>query len=477
MSQYTPVILSGYLNKKGDFNRHWKKRWFALRPKCLYYYIDHSSREVKGKIPLEQATLQRKSSTKRVNGFQIHTFIKVKNKKNQGEVTGGRVFFLEALDEAEKNEWCDALQDQMSVYSMQKLQDDYNTMKEKFNRVSKTLELNKNVILKHQQELKKKDTEIFELQTNLRIRSQSSAELRDEMKAYQNIKAQHEIVMKTKQDQINKLQKENQKLLDEKKRTQIEVQDIRAEFDHAIGQHKIQIDEYKRLLVKSEDEMSTTRRRMESAINQDKIKVQKSFDLERQRMQSELGKKDDTASNLIAQNEKEQQELYAQKEKELEDLFEELAQEKDAALREVASWTKKFTDLQLKFEKQKLKDKGRVLQLEQTVADTIEQAEIWKLKAETEEKEKTEILLTQRAKESRKESIEETNYYQMNSQIIMKDLEITRLKEEINQLRKGKMKSPTKSKHKNQSSSKKPVSPHDNKSKKSFIVSKLPNRN
>lgn len=452
MSQFTPVILSGYLNKKGDFNRHWKKRWFALRQKCLYYYEDHNAKDVKGKIPLEKATLQRKSSTKRKNAFQIHTSVKVVNKKNKGSLTNGRVFFLEALDETEKAEWCDALQDQMSVYSLDKIQDEYVVLKEAFDQLSKKIQEKENTIHCQQRDLKKKEGHIFELETNLRVRSQSSVDLRDEMKAYQDIKVKHEIAIKEKNDQIVALEKKCQEVIDQKKKAEMKTQEIRAEFEHAQGKNKVEISEYKRLLEKHSDELETTRRRMESLHCTDKLKLEKQWEVERQRLHSEMGRNvqstkqliaqnKESAKELIAQNEKEQIALFNEKEKDLEDLFEELAQEKDSALQEVETWQANFADLQLRFEKQKLKDQGTILRLEQTINSTMEQVEIWKLKAEAAEKERMRMVATKRSMDSSQDKrVIDTNYHQLNAQLIMKDAEIAGLKDELNEFRKRRVK-------------------------------------
>ena len=37
-SELEKAIKSGYLKKKGEQRRNWKKRWFVLRPEKLSYY-------------------------------------------------------------------------------------------------------------------------------------------------------------------------------------------------------------------------------------------------------------------------------------------------------------------------------------------------------------------------------------------------------------------------------------------------------
>jgi GTPase SAR1 family protein len=47
----------GFMDKQGQWNGKYRRRWFVLRDRALYYYIDPTSKEPKGKVDLTGAEL------------------------------------------------------------------------------------------------------------------------------------------------------------------------------------------------------------------------------------------------------------------------------------------------------------------------------------------------------------------------------------------------------------------------------------
>ncbi|KAA6375757.1 MAG: hypothetical protein EZS28_028718 [Streblomastix strix] len=48
-----PQPMEGWLTKQGHVMKNWKKRWFSLRGKELFYYEKQNSPKEKGSIPLD----------------------------------------------------------------------------------------------------------------------------------------------------------------------------------------------------------------------------------------------------------------------------------------------------------------------------------------------------------------------------------------------------------------------------------------
>ena len=123
----------GWMNKKGDSHRGWKKRWFVLKGLFLFYYESNKTSKAtpKGRIPLSDARLESRSGTKRYSrsifkfehnstlrfpnfrklGFQLHSKVQANNLKNtRGNSRGEkRIYYLEAETENEKSLWIKAL--------------------------------------------------------------------------------------------------------------------------------------------------------------------------------------------------------------------------------------------------------------------------------------------------------------------------------------------------------------------------------
>nr|ODN86867.1 PH domain-containing protein [Cryptococcus depauperatus CBS 7841] len=90
------VVMSGYLWKKQERRKAWKKRWFVLRTNKLAYYKDEKEYYLKRVINLQE----------------IHTVAPVAVKKHLhsfGIVVPKRTFFVKAPSAAEMEEWVHAI--------------------------------------------------------------------------------------------------------------------------------------------------------------------------------------------------------------------------------------------------------------------------------------------------------------------------------------------------------------------------------
>lgn len=54
----SPVDKEGYLQKKGDLNREFQRRWFVLKGNLLFYFLKKQDREPQGVIILEACSVQ-----------------------------------------------------------------------------------------------------------------------------------------------------------------------------------------------------------------------------------------------------------------------------------------------------------------------------------------------------------------------------------------------------------------------------------
>ena len=54
----SPVDKEGYLQKKGDLNREFQRRWFVLKGNLLFYFLKKQDREPQGLIILEACSVQ-----------------------------------------------------------------------------------------------------------------------------------------------------------------------------------------------------------------------------------------------------------------------------------------------------------------------------------------------------------------------------------------------------------------------------------
>ncbi|PLW08666.1 hypothetical protein PCASD_24945 [Puccinia coronata f. sp. avenae] len=86
------ILHSGYLLKKGERRKTWKRRWFVLRKTCLVYYKNEKEYCLLRIIPLNE----------------IHTCAEVEVKQYDntfGIVTPARTYYVRARSRTERNQW------------------------------------------------------------------------------------------------------------------------------------------------------------------------------------------------------------------------------------------------------------------------------------------------------------------------------------------------------------------------------------
>ncbi|EFP87910.1 uncharacterized protein PGTG_14625 [Puccinia graminis f. sp. tritici CRL 75-36-700-3] len=86
------ILHSGYLLKKGERRKTWKRRWFVLRKTCLVYYKNEKEYCLLRIIPLTE----------------IHTCAEVEVKQYDntfGIVTPARTYYVRARSRTERNQW------------------------------------------------------------------------------------------------------------------------------------------------------------------------------------------------------------------------------------------------------------------------------------------------------------------------------------------------------------------------------------
>lgn len=92
----SPVDKEGYLQKKGDLNRDFQRRWFVLKGNLLFYFQKKQDREPQGVIVLEACSVQ--VSTQGRYSFEISF-----------DGAGTRVYVLGADNDAEMQQWMKAI--------------------------------------------------------------------------------------------------------------------------------------------------------------------------------------------------------------------------------------------------------------------------------------------------------------------------------------------------------------------------------
>eukprot|EP00029_Vermamoeba_vermiformis_P006300 TRINITY_DN2431_c0_g1_i1.p1 TRINITY_DN2431_c0_g1~~TRINITY_DN2431_c0_g1_i1.p1 ORF type:complete len:655 (+),score=165.37 TRINITY_DN2431_c0_g1_i1:48-2012(+) len=98
--QSTFVIeYSGYLTKRGDTVKSWKKRWFVLKDNRLAYYAKKEDQQPKGSIPLggTDVKVSTEETAQRVKGCPSPAMFEI--------ATPGRVFYIEAESTEDMEKW------------------------------------------------------------------------------------------------------------------------------------------------------------------------------------------------------------------------------------------------------------------------------------------------------------------------------------------------------------------------------------
>ncbi|KAJ9105184.1 hypothetical protein QFC19_003644 [Naganishia cerealis] len=111
------LVKSGYLLKKGERRKTWKKRWFVLRTEKLAYYKDDKVSEASLGYELTSYPFlfhyQEYVLCRILNLRDIHSVLAVQLKKNQhhtiGIVTRQRTYYVRASSGAEMEGWIKAL--------------------------------------------------------------------------------------------------------------------------------------------------------------------------------------------------------------------------------------------------------------------------------------------------------------------------------------------------------------------------------
>lgn len=115
----------GWLWKQGNRYRGWKRRWFILNDKCLYYFEYTTDKEPRGIIPLENVLVRDVPDSKsfKPNAFELYSalgpgeLIKACKTDADGKVNEGRhtYYRLSASTLEEKNAWIYSIRQSISV--------------------------------------------------------------------------------------------------------------------------------------------------------------------------------------------------------------------------------------------------------------------------------------------------------------------------------------------------------------------------
>lgn len=115
----------GWLWKQGSLYKGWKRRWFILNDKCLYYFEYTTDKEPRGIIPLENVLVREllDSKSSRPNTFELYSalgsgeVIKACKTDADGKVNEGRhtYYRMSASTKEEKDQWVNSIRQSISV--------------------------------------------------------------------------------------------------------------------------------------------------------------------------------------------------------------------------------------------------------------------------------------------------------------------------------------------------------------------------
>lgn len=115
----------GWLWKQGSRYRGWKRRWFILNDKCLYYFEYTTDKEPRGIIPLENVLVRElpDSKSSKPNTFELYSaqgpgeVIKACKTDSDGKVNEGRhtYYRMAASTREEKDQWVNSIRQSVSV--------------------------------------------------------------------------------------------------------------------------------------------------------------------------------------------------------------------------------------------------------------------------------------------------------------------------------------------------------------------------
>lgn len=115
----------GWLWKQGSRYKGWKRRWFILNDKCLYYFEYTTDKEPRGIIPLENVLVRELPDNKssKPNTFELYSalgsgeVIKACKTEADGKVNEGRhtYYRMSATTKEEKDQWVNSIRQSISV--------------------------------------------------------------------------------------------------------------------------------------------------------------------------------------------------------------------------------------------------------------------------------------------------------------------------------------------------------------------------
>ncbi|XP_015790227.1 cytohesin-1 [Tetranychus urticae] len=112
----------GWLWKQGGRYKTWKRRWFILNDKCLYYFEYTTDKEPRGIIPLENVQVREIQDRGKPNCFELYSalgqneVIKACKTDSEGRVMEGRhtVYRMSASTKEEKDIWVKCIRQSIS---------------------------------------------------------------------------------------------------------------------------------------------------------------------------------------------------------------------------------------------------------------------------------------------------------------------------------------------------------------------------
>lgn len=112
----------GWLWKQGGRYKSWKRRWFILNDKCLYYFEHTTDKEPRGIIPLENVDVREIHDKNKANCFELYStlgpgeVIKACKTDTDGRVSEGRhsTYRMHSATTEEKDAWMKAIKTSIS---------------------------------------------------------------------------------------------------------------------------------------------------------------------------------------------------------------------------------------------------------------------------------------------------------------------------------------------------------------------------
>jgi len=113
----------GWLLKQGGRYKNWKRRWFILNDKCLYYFEYTTDKEPRGIIPLENVQVRDYYDKNRPYCFELYStlgtneVIKACKTDAEGRVIEGKhtVYRMSASTKEEKEIWVKCIRQSLSI--------------------------------------------------------------------------------------------------------------------------------------------------------------------------------------------------------------------------------------------------------------------------------------------------------------------------------------------------------------------------